>query len=1025
MNVKLIVMAVVCVLAGPAFAGEAAMELDLQRREGADNHLVPFKKKIDPAKTAIIIIDPWNYHWCMTCTERFGAMTPRLNKVLASARSMGMTVIWAPTEVASQYSGTIQRERMAEAPRLEVPKARTHKVKFTAPVAAKGCECGPGIACPADNGQSAICPLLEIGEDDYIAAGAQEVYSLTKHKGIESVIYMGIATNMCCYFRTEGIRSMYSAGLDVAMARDMTDAFSSYKPGSFTPDDGTNMSVADLETAGIPTLDMVAELTKVGKWDKSWIVEPVRLTPWGTKDRPYLFEESTTVTLTCPLLSDFEIRYTLDGSEPTNASTLYEKPFVLSQTTTVNASAWRGGKKVSLASSGLFVRLGPANPKPDVLLNTLKPASEGYPIWLSQWHPVMDQSFEGKQLTIRQARYDKGVGMRAPSNIRFDLKGEYERFVAEVGVDGNMAYMKKPAYGLLDGGDQGRSSGSLLASHPRIQASVYIDGKLAAQSPVLRFGNAPWRFNVAIPAGARMINLAVSDLGQHHPMNLADWVNAGFVLRKAATQPAVAATPKEDAFLAPVIATPDAPTQPATQPAAEVPWDEPVDADYKHAPKEAMERFDDWKYGMRIYLYVSTQIKAESGAWVLTNHDLAYQEKYHNLYKTFNPTAFDAQQWMDLLKRGGMKYFTFVCKHHDGFALWDTATRVKRRFIYTGPKAGGIEECDLAYSVADTPFKRDIVKELVAAGRKNGMGVGLYFSPWDWYDADFRWSGVDQVPYDPKFSGKSDPEGYARCLARFKGQIAELQAYQPDLLEFDCEPRGIIPKWRTRMVKDWTAMWPDIKPIIKYERTLAPNTLFRERSIGSYGDFFTPEGKIPTNSNAKTECPNIKAWQVIYPAFRQSQQWMLKNLIDVTAKGGNFQVGFCPQADGKFDDTVVKRVEYVGDWLKVNGEAIYSTRPWTYWQDGRDVRYTRSKDSRFVYAISLIWPGNNLVLTKAVAKKGSAITMLGTDRPLKWTQDDKGLTIELPADLQDDTKRPCKQAYVFKMEAQPAAPSAE
>ena len=94
--------------------------------------------------------------------------------------------------------------------------------------------------------------------------------------------------------------------------------------------------------------------------------------------------------------------------------------------------------------------------------------------------------------------------------------------------------------------------------------------------------------------------------------------------------------------------------------------------------------------------------------------------------------------------RSGLKYFTFCAKHHDGFSLWDTQTRVKRRFVLTGPRAGQIEDCDLAYSIMDTPFKRDIVKELVGAARRRNLGIGLYFSHWDWYDADFRWGGIGQ-----------------------------------------------------------------------------------------------------------------------------------------------------------------------------------------------------------------------------------------------------------------------------------------
>lgn len=119
--------------------------------------------------------------------------------------------------------------------------------------------------------------------------------------------------------------------------------------------------------------------------------------------------------------------------------------------------------------------------------------------------------------------------------------------------------------------------------------------------------------------------------------------------------------------------------------------------------------------------------------------------------------------------------------------------------------------------------------------------------------------------YEPDFSRQSDPQGYERFLKRHREQVAELLTKygEIDVLEFDCEPRQTNPAFRKRQIEDWTRFWPDIKENIKYARQLSPDVLFRERGIGSYGDFHTPEGRVPASTNAHRgdESPHVKVWQ--------------------------------------------------------------------------------------------------------------------------------------------------------------------
>jgi alpha-L-fucosidase len=336
---------------------------------------------------------------------------------------------------------------------------------------------------------------------------------------------------------------------------------------------------------------------------------------------------------------------------------------------------------------------------------------------------------------------------------------------------------------------------------------------------------------------------------------------------------------------------------------------------------------------------------------------------------------------------------------------------VKRRFIYTGPDAGKTEDCDLHYSIMEAPFKRDVVRELIDASRKRDLAIGLYFSHIDWYDADFRLDQWNPLR-DEGYTRQTDPEGWARFATRHRDQIRELLTRYGPISEVSLDMS--FPEHA----------WPDVKETIKMARKLAPNTLFRNRGIGAYGDYHTPENWIPDSPRSK-ESP--LPWQVIHtlgryfsydpdPAAYKPGSWIVSKLVDITAKGGLLMVGIGPDVTGKYHPKAIESLDCAGAWLKVNGEAIYATRPWTYWSEGDSVRFTRSKDGKHVYAICLSWPGDRLLLKSIRARDGSEVRMLGFDRPLKWRNDETdGLVIELPPQLQAEESRPCKQAYAFSV----------
>lgn len=433
-----------------------------------------------------------------------------------------------------------------------------------------------------------------------------------------------------------------------------------------------------------------------------------------------------------------------------------------------------------------------------------------------------------------------------------------------------------------------------------------------------------------------------------------------------------------------------------------------VSPEYHHAPESVVEAWKDQKFGIRIHwgLYC---LMGGDASWCLPYSSKEFQSIYNTLYEFFNPTDFDADAWMDLFQRAGAKFFTFTTKHHEGFCMWPTQTVVKSikrapHGLSFFPKHGpNFEDCLINYSVMDTPYGKDIVGAVVKAARKRGLGIGLYYSHVDWHDPAFAWDPYN-IYYDPNFTKHSNPKRWQTFIDHERDQVRELMTwYGPiDLLCFDIA-------WPEAASKE-------IAEIAMMVRKLQPNVLMRQRGIGPYGDFYTPEATIPGGFSKGN-------WMVIYPggqAFSylpndiyKPREWVLESLIDIVAKGGNFEVGYGPMPNGTWPQETIDRLTYVGDWLNVNGEAIYATRAWKIYKEGSDIRFTRSKDNQYLYAISLKWPGNKFEVKSVRAVPGSHVYMLGIDKPLQWRQQGESLVIEIPPEVAEN--KPCQQAFAFKI----------
>jgi alpha-L-fucosidase len=318
------------------------------------------------------------------------------------------------------------------------------------------------------------------------------------------------------------------------------------------------------------------------------------------------------------------------------------------------------------------------------------------------------------------------------------------------------------------------------------------------------------------------------------------------------------------------------------------------------ARRERLAWFQEAKYGLFIHWGVYAVPAGEwkgkripgLGEWIMNRGRIPVRE-YEQLTKQFNPVKFNADDWVRLAKDAGMKYIVITSKHHDGFALYDSKVST--------------------YDVVDaTPFKRDILKELAAACAKGGIRLGFYYSQaQDWHDPNGAGNDWDFGPDE-----KKDFDKYLRAKA--EPQIKELlTGYGPIALIWFDTPR--------MMTKERGQRFVDIV------RQLQPNTLIDGR-LGIEGDY------VSTGDNVIPPEVMTTAWEVpatinhtwgykTYDKDWKSPGLVLFKLIDIVSKGGNYLLNVGPMADGVIPQASQDVLRHAGDWLKVNGEAVYGAGP--------------------------------------------------------------------------------------------------
>jgi hypothetical protein len=373
-------------------------------------------------------------------------------------------------------------------------------------------------------------------DSDFIAITEQEAFNILKARGITHVIYTGFATNVCLWSKPVGLKYLRQLGFRCLVARELTEAQTGYLEEGFNPTRGTLEVIAQIERDLAPTLDLAETLRRSGAWEGDPVLDFVHIAPWGRYFGGGGFDVPVQAELTCRHVPGAELRYTLDGKDPTPASTRYQHPIQIDKTVTLKAAGFKGEKPVTRISEARYWKYPPVPDPPEVFVSDLDPVREvigeirphSYAV---QKKARFNRSVDGQALCNRNCKYVKGIGVQSPAELVFELKPGYQRFVALAAVDDECMRWDFPD-GLQQWPQWARPiHGTTSYRVSQIVFEVRIDGRRVAETPPMFNGDRDWGIDVEIPAGSGEITLAVRDVESRvtDPHGHGDWLNAGFV----------------------------------------------------------------------------------------------------------------------------------------------------------------------------------------------------------------------------------------------------------------------------------------------------------------------------------------------------------------------------------------------------------------------------------------------------------------------------------------------------------------
>ncbi|MGB8311344.1 MAG: alpha-L-fucosidase [Halobacteriota archaeon] len=372
--------------------------------------------------------------------------------------------------------------------------------------------------------------------------------------------------------------------------------------------------------------------------------------------------------------------------------------------------------------------------------------------------------------------------------------------------------------------------------------------------------------------------------------------------------------------------------------------------------------FDTARFGMFISWGPSSQ-KGWELSWPLLdgiiNLYLPYcqnltVEEYYSITPTFNPTDYDPRELARMAKRAGMTYAVLTTKHHDGYAMFHTK--------YSD------------FSIENSPYQKDIVREFVEAFRAEGLRTGLYFSLIDWHHPDYpAFQDTDRQYYASLSLRQPTKEQWDRYLEFMFSQVRELLTNygKIDVIWFDGQWERSPDQLKTKELRDMI-------------KSLQPEILIDDR-LTDQGDFDTPEQFVPAE-------PQKRMWETCMtmntswgynptdPDYKTTRE-LIHTLCEVAAKGGNLLLNVSPMGNGKIPDEQIKRLETIETWMVRNRESIVGTvpglEPWQFYGPS-------TRKGNTIYLHLLMKPYETVSIKGIPVNMVKSVRVLGTGEELGY-----------------------------------------
>lgn len=366
-------------------------------------------------------------------------------------------------------------------------------------------------------------------------------------------------------------------------------------------------------------------------------------------------------------------------------------------------------------------------------------------------------------------------------------------------------------------------------------------------------------------------------------------------------------------------------------------------------------------------------------------HKEMYGDKFHyqDFVGGFKAELFNPRQWADIIKKSGAKYVVLTSKHHEGFTLWPSAQSVNWNSVDAGPH-------------------RDICGELTDAVREKGLHMGFYYSLYEWNHPVY----------------KSDVNQYVdnHMIPQLKDLTLR---YKPEIIWSDGEWEHPSKTWKSEEFLAW--LFND-SPV---RETVVVNDRWGEETRSRHGSFYTTEYDLIHEDDSKgvefthpwEECRGI-AGSFGFNRNENLEDYssaeeLIHILVEKVSRGGNLLLNIGPTADGRIPVIMQQRLAEIGDWLAVNGEAIYDTRKWeNAYQDTKQPAVYFTAKGKDLYVIVTDW--NNKPITVKGINKLKKVSLLGSSQKIKHSLKNGNLTIIPP--VLDIANAPCRHAWTFKLE---------